>query len=310
MWVDLDQFLQYLQYQRRYSGHTVISYQNDISQFISFAETKLESGKIHPREVDTDLIREFLAALLKNELDRRSIARKLSALKSFFRYLQSKGVTPVNPAAVLSAPKQQKKLPTVLSISEARALMEKPPGDTFEGLRDRAILELLYGSGLRLSELLTLTKTQIDWENEQIKVLGKRQKERILPLGSYARKALRQYLDFRKKELKEFENQSTVFLSKKGKPLYPLAVQKMTRRYMEILSEQEHLSPHVLRHTFATHLLDQGADLLVVKELLGHESLSTTQVYTHVSMDRIKKIYRQAHPRSAKTKPSNNGGPQ
>ncbi len=155
---------------------------------------------------------------------------------------------------------------------------------------------------MRLAELLSLTIEQIDWSNEHIRVMGKRQKERIVPLGRCAKKALLLYWDIRKKELKELANQSTVFLSKKGKPLYPLAVQKMTKRYMEMLSEQAHLSPHVLRHTFATHLLDQGADLLAVKELLGHESLSTTQIYTHVSMERIKKIYRQAHPRSAKSK--------
>ncbi len=140
MWVDLDRFLQYLEYQRRYSGHTVVSYQNDISQFIQFAETKLQSQSIHPREVDTNLVREFLAALLKNDLERRSIARKLSALKSFFRYLQSNGITPVNPATVLSAPKQKKKLPTVLSIDEARRLMELPPNDNYTGVRDRAVL--------------------------------------------------------------------------------------------------------------------------------------------------------------------------
>ena len=172
--------------------------------------------------------------------------------------------------------------------------------DSFRGVRDRAILELLYGCGLRLGELLSLLIENIDFSNDLIRVLGKRQKERLLPLGTYAKKALQKFLNIREKEVEVFENQAIVFVNEKGKALYPLAVQNMTKKYMAKLSEQAHLSPHVLRHSFATHLLDRGADLLVVKELLGHESLSTTQIYTHISMDRLKKVYRQAHPRADK----------
>ena len=198
----------------------------------------------------------------------------------------------------MASPRQDTPLPTVLSIDQARRLMSLPPGDTFEGLRDRAILELLYGSGLRLTELLTLREDGVDLVQEVVRVMGKRAKERIVPLGRHARAALVAYREIRDREINPRPDPSIVFVSAKGKALYPLAVQKMVKTYMATLSEQTHLSPHVLRHSFATHLLDRGADLMVVKELLGHESLSTTQVYTHVSRDRLKQVYRQAHPRS------------
>jgi tyrosine recombinase XerC len=299
MWVELDQFLHYIKNQRQYSRLTIEAYRNDLSQFIEYAEDK-HNRSINAQEVDALLIRNFLGHLLKLGLEKRSIARKLSATKSFFRYLFRNGIIMINPASAVTAPKKEHKLPTVLSIEQARKLMDLPPGDTFEGLRDRAILELMYGSGLRLSETLNLRQENIDFPGEYIRVLGKRNKERILPLGSYAQKALKEYLKIRSEEIEHFEDPSLVFVSIKGKRLYPLAVQSMTKEYMAQLSEQEHLGPHVLRHTFATHLLDRGADLLVVKELLGHESLSTTQIYTHVSMERLKKVYRQAHPRADK----------
>ena len=300
MWDTLDQFLHYLQHQRKYSAHTIESYRNDLSQFFEFWEHQRKAKLREAAQIETLDIRSYLGHLLKLGLEKRSIARKLSSIKSLCRYLFRNGKISLNPASVVSAPKLDRKLPTVLSIEQARELMTLPPEDTFEGLRDRAILELLYGCGLRLSELLQLRLRNIDFSGELIRVLGKGQKERIVPFGRYARQALEAYLHIRAEEVAYPEDPEIVFLNRKGKALYPLAVQKMTRQYMETLSEQAHLSPHVLRHTFATHLLDQGADLLVVKELLGHESLSTTQIYTHVSMDRLKKIYQQAHPRAEK----------
>jgi tyrosine recombinase XerC len=299
MWVELDQFLHYIKNQRQYSRLTIEAYRNDLSQFIEYAENK-NKRSINAQEADTLLIRNFLGYLLKSGLEKRSIARKLSAIKSFFRYLFRNEIIMKNPASVVTAPKKDHKLPTVLSIDQARKLMDLPPADTFEGLRDRAILELMYGCGLRLGEILSLRRDNLDFSNEYIRVLGKRSRERILPFGSFAQKALKDYLKIRNKEIERFEDPSIVFVSIKGKKLYPLAVQSMAKEYMAQLSEQQHLSPHVLRHTFATHLLDRGADLLVVKELLGHESLSTTQIYTHVSMERLKKVYRQAHPRADK----------
>lgn len=298
MWTQLDQFLHYLAHQRRYSPHTGASYRVDLSQFLTFVEDRFDGGPVAPDAVDARLVRAFLAHLLKHGLGKRSIARKLSAIKSFFRYLYRTGTLDHNPAAAVASPRQDTPLPTVLSIDQARRLMSLPPGDTFDGLRDRAILELLYGSGLRLSELLNLREDGIDLAQEVVRVMGKRAKERIVPLGRHARAALVAYREIRDREINPRPDPSIVFVSARGKALYPLAVQKMVKNYMTTLSEQTHLSPHVLRHSFATHLLDRGADLMVVKELLGHESLSTTQVYTHVSRDRLKEVYRQAHPRS------------
>ncbi len=300
MWVELDQFLHYLKHERRYSQYTIESYQNDLSQFIEYSESCFNHHKVHPREVDVTVIRNFLGHLLKMGLQKRSVHRKLSSIKSFFHYLFRNGYIVVNPATVVNAPKREQRLPTVLSIEQARKLMKLPDNDTFEGLRNRAILELLYGCGLRLGELLNLRFENVDLSNEVIRIVGKRQKERIVPLGSFAGQALQQYLEIREQEVHHFEDPSIIFTHENGKKLYPLAVQKMTKELMTQLSEQEHLSPHVLRHTFATHLLDKGADLMAVKELLGHESLSTTQIYTQVSMERLKKVYRQAHPRATK----------
>ena len=298
MWTELDQFLHYIRYQRQYSDHTLLSYRNDMMQFIDFAEAHIDGDGPSPAQVTPRLIRTFLGHLLKQGLARRSIARKLSAIKSFFRYLYRNELIDANPASPVRAPRMDRRLPTVLSIDQARELMTLPPEDTFEGLRDRAILELLYGSGLRLGELLNLTFAQVDMGRDTVRVLGKRRKERIVPLGSFAKNAMARYFVARREMLEQIVDEQLVFLSVKGKRLYPLAVQGMVRRHMMRLSEQLHLSPHVLRHSFATHMLDSGADLIVVKELLGHESLSTTQIYTHVSMERLKKVYQQAHPRA------------
>jgi len=300
MYVEMNDFVRYLEHVRRYSHHTILSYQTDLTQFIQHLQE--EDSDIQPHHIDVRHIKNFLSYLLSLGLQRRSITRKLSTIKSFFRYLFRHGVIEANPASVVQAPKVGKRLPTVLSIDQARKLMTLPSGSTFEGLRDRAILELLYGCGLRLSEVIGLKWQKIDLAADSIRILGKGQKERLVPLGSYAKKALKVYKEKREAHLseRELEGDENLFLSKKGKKLYPLAIQKMVRVNMEQLTEQDKLSPHVLRHTFATHLLDRGADLFAVKELLGHASLSTTQIYTHVSMERLKQVYSQAHPRATK----------
>jgi site-specific recombinase XerD len=205
-----------------------------------------------------------------------------------------------NPIHNIPSPKLEKNLPVVLDENEIRRVLDLPTGDNFESIRDKCILELFYGCGLRLSEVINLKMKQIYLNDNYIRVEGKRNKERILPVGKFAADAFRQYLDARQRLLRELVNTEIVFITDKGKKLYPLSIQKMVTKYLLQISEQEHLSPHVLRHSFATHLLDRGADLLVVKELLGHESLSTTQIYTHVSMDRLKEVYRKSHPRSGR----------
>jgi len=297
-WAEIDQFLHYLRYQRKFSAHTLESYQNDLAQFVEFLEGTKRPNHVSVRTVETNHIKDFLGHLLMLGLEKRSIARKLSSIKSLFRYFLRKGIIKENPAAIIASPKLDKRLPVIIDMNQAGKLMELPSSDTFEGIRDRAILELLYGAGLRLNELLTLQTDNLDFSNDTIRVTGKRDKERILPIGSKAKISLRKYLEARNRAVRSVN--PIVFVNQRGNPLYPLAVQKMVKKYMSRLSEQEHLSPHVLRHAFATHLLDKGADLFAVKELLGHESLSTTQIYTHVSTERLKKVYQQAHPRAEK----------
>lgn len=297
-WAEIDQFLHYLRYQRKYSTHTIESYRNDLTQFMEFMEGSARANHVSVGSVETNDIKDLLGHLLMLGLEKRSIARKLSAIKSLFRYFLRKGLIQENPAAIITSPKLDKRLPVIIDMSQADKLMALPPADTFEGIRDRAILELLYGGGLRLSELLTLRIDNLDFSNNTIRVTGKRNKERILPMGSKAKISLKKYLEASSRSGKSVN--PIVFVNQNGKALYPLAVQKMVKKYMSKLSEQEHLSPHVLRHAFATHLLDRGADLFAVKELLGHESLSTTQIYTHVSTERLKRVYRQAHPRAEK----------
>lgn len=298
MWIYLDNFADYLKKERLYSPHTVQSYRTDLAQFIEYLEDGVFSHQVRPQMVDSDHIKEYVEKLFIHGLNKKSIARKLSTIKSFFKYLKRIQVLEGNPALSVYAPKLDKTLPVVLDEKQARKLMELPPEKSFEGVRDRAILELFYGCGIRLAELIQLKVKQIHLKSNYIIVLGKRNKERIVPLGNYAHDALEKYLKTRNEKIKIFIDPDIVFVNKKGRSLYPLAIQKMVKKYLTQISEQEHLSPHVLRHTFATHLLDRGADLLAVKELLGHASLSTTQIYTHVSMERLKNVYQKAHPRS------------
>lgn len=300
MWTEVDQFLHYLRFERKYSEHTLESYRNDLTQFVEFLETGIGQNNVPSKSVETNHIKDFLGHMLILGLEKRSIARKLSSIKSFFRYLLRREMIPKNPAAIITSPKLDRRLPVIIDMNQASKLMELPPSSTFEGIRDRAILELLYGAGLRLNELLTLRLQNLNFDSETIRITGKRGKERILPMGSHVKSILKKYLAIRDEVVNSIKDPSIIFTDRKGKALYPLLVQNMVKKYMSDLSEQEHLSPHVLRHAFATHLLDKGADLFAVKELLGHESLSTTQIYTHVSTERLKKVYQQAHPRAGR----------
>jgi len=296
----IDLFLKYLRNERRYADLTIRAYETDLSQFVNYLEDDIFGDKVVPSSVDKEHIRAFVEKLYIYGLNKRSISRKISALKSFYKYLQRINAIKHNPLNSIHTPKLEKPLPTVLDENEIRKLMNLPDSESFEGIRDRAFLELFYGCGLRLSELLSLKMKQIHLNDNYIRVEGKRNKERILPLGTPAIKAIQRYLIGRQQVLQEFGNNDFLFINKKGKKLYPLFIQKKVSKYLLRISEQEHLSPHVLRHSFATHLLDRGADLLAVKELLGHSSLSTTQIYTHVSMDRLKDVYRKNHPRSGR----------
>ncbi len=291
-------FLEYLDAERRYSPHTVKSYENDVQQFISYLSGE---GVESLRSVDKKLLRSFLGSLLDQEYSKSSIARKIASLRSFFRFTKRRGLTALNPALTLVSPRPEKRLPTFLDERAIESLFERLDISTPRGRRDAAIMELFYSTGIRRSELVNLRLDEVDLAQKTIKVTGKGSKQRILPLGVQATSALRNYLVDRRELVKRSALSTvpdTVFLSDDGRAISPDKVFTIVQRCIGTVSECQKKSPHVLRHSFATHMLNRGADLRAVKELLGHESLSTTQVYTHVSTEQMKKIYRQAHPKA------------
>ena len=292
----IPQFLRHLSRERRLSEHTCLAYETDLGQFQAFLESRNQGLD----GVDRNVVRAFLGYLHAQGFGRRSIARKLASLRTFFGYLCQVGQLTRNPALQVRPPKQEKSLPVHLNVNEAHRTMDAPNPDSILGVRDRAILELFYSTGIRLRELAGLTLGALDLDGGLVRVSGKGNKERLVPLGKPAQQALRTYLA-RRSELfgdgASSDGADVVFLSRSGKALSPSGVQRRVERHVEAATGRK-LSPHTLRHTFATHMLDAGADLNAVKELLGHASLSTTQVYTHVSVERLKKAYRQAHPRA------------
>ena len=291
-------FLEYLDAERRYSPHTVTSYENDVQQFISYLGGE---GVESLQSVDKKLLRSYLGSLLDQEYTKTSIARKIASLRSFFRYTKRRGLTKLNPAITLVSPRPEKRLPTFLDERAIESLFEQLDISTPRGRRDAAIMELFYSTGIRRSELVNLRLDEVDLAQKTIKVTGKGSKQRILPLGTQATSALRNYLVDRRELVKRSAPSTvpeTVFLSDDGRAISPEKVFTIVQRCIGAVSESQKKSPHVLRHSFATHMLNRGADLRAVKELLGHESLSTTQVYTHVSTEQMKKIYRQAHPKA------------
>jgi integrase/recombinase XerC len=294
-------FLRYLDQERNYSAHTIASYEDDLRNFGEFLARNAGPARTDLRSVTHLVIREFLGSLVEDGFARRSIARKLACLKSFFRYLRKTGIVDSSPTTIVGTPKTERRLPRYLDEQAVARLMDQPDRSTPEGIRDAAILELLYSTGMRLSELLALREADLDFSNGTVKVTGKGRKQRIVPFGTPARDALRQYL-VRRGDLAARAGRhpvpSVLFLSVRGKSMSPKGVNNLMNKYIARVSEIEKKSPHVLRHSFATHLLNRGADLQAVRELLGHESLSTTQVYTHVSVDRLIKIYAQAHPKA------------
>ncbi len=298
----ITQFLQHLRGERNYSPHTLASYEDDLRQFSEFLSRHFSNTVFSLTLIDRITIRSFLNDLIEQDFSRRSIARKLACLKTFFRHLTKTNVVETNPALNIQAPRLTKSLPTVLSENVIEDLLSQPDVTKPEGIRDRAILETFYGTGIRLSELINLQWRDIDFHDGTIKVTGKGSKQRIVPLGRKASAALKEYASARSAIVEpgyRDETQGlTVFITKRGKLLSPKGVNLLMNGYIGKVSEIKKKSPHVLRHSFATHLLDRGADLRAVKELLGHESLSTTQIYTHVSVERLKKIYAQAHPKA------------
>jgi integrase/recombinase XerC len=295
-------FIEYLKSERGYSPHTIRNYESDLRQFCDFITDKkgTEGFELEVGRINYMLIREYVGGLF-NKCSRATIARKLSALKSFFRYLELRGLCLKNPAINISTPKLEKRIPVYLSIDEIFALLNQPNGDRGLGLRDLAIMELLYSSGIRVSELVFLHVEKLDFESRLVKVLGKGGKERIIPFGRRAYAVIKDYLRNTEKIRKKKGYgllKGPLFLNYRGERLSSRSVNRIIKKYSRDSGIMTDISPHSIRHTFATHLLDSGADLRSIQEFLGHVSLSTTQKYTHVSIDRLMEVYDKSHPRS------------
>ncbi|MGE0267718.1 MAG: tyrosine recombinase XerC [Candidatus Omnitrophota bacterium] len=282
----VDKFISYLQIEKNYSPHTILNYRIDLENFLKYI------GDIPFRDVDYQLLRKYLAHLRTFDLKPRTLSRKLSTLRSFFKYLFREGIIKDSPATLLMSPKLDKPLPKFLTEGEMELFIEAPDTKTLPGKRDRAILETLYSTGIRVSELVGLNIIDVDLIGNVAKVSGKGKKERLVPIGNKAVSAIKDYLDHRA------EIPQALFLNKNGTRLTTRGVFNITDKYIKIACGNKEISPHVLRHSFATHLLNRGADLRSVQELLGHVNLSTTQIYTHVSTDKLKKVYDKAHPRA------------
>ena len=282
-------FLQYLTAERNASDHTCLNYALDLSQFFQFLGRQ-RLGTISPLD-----IRRFVAHLSERRHARRTIARKLSCLRSFFRFLCREGTLEHNPAAAIPTPRLERRLPSFLDEGQVTRLLDAPSAEKWQGLRDRAILETLYSTGIRVSELVGLNPNDLDDISGTILVRGKGKKERLCPIGETALRAVRAYTAKRPKRL---HVPFALFVSQKGTRVTVRQVDRLVARYVQLAQLPSTISPHSLRHSFATHLLDRGADLRSVQELLGHASLSTTQIYTHITPQRLKKVYDQAHPRA------------
>ncbi len=289
-------FLTYLRNERNVSPHTLRSYHSDLEQLSTFLGDKELSA------VDHQTLRRFIAHLMQVDVKKSSIARKLSAIRTFFRYLNREGILTSNPARLVATPRREQRLPAVLTADDAIRLMESPtakkPADHDTMLRDRAVLETLYSTGIRASELIGMNREDIDRHDSLIRIRGKGRKERIVPVGTMALDAIDAYLG----RLAGSSDIAAVFFGPSGKRLTARTVQRILENHRKQLGLQQKASPHTLRHSFATHLLESGADLRAIQELLGHASLSTTQRYTHVNLDSLMEVYDKAHPRANKQK--------
>ncbi len=301
---ELDRFIDYMKAVRNASEHTVRGYSADIAQFLDFLAK--EGLNADPAEVDLPAMRRYLARMHRAGISKRSVARKLSSLRSFFKYLLRKGLIEHDPTTGLPSPKLDKKLPKFLRPEQIEELMMAPDIGEPLGMRDAAILEALYAAGMRVSELVGLDLDDLDLSSSEAKVMGKGSKERITMLGRAAQDALVTYLNQGRGKLlpkgEKAMQEKALFLNKDGGRLSARSVNRMLDKYFAHVSDEMKISPHVLRHTFATHMLEHGADLRSIQELLGHSSISTTQIYTHVSKEQLKKVYESAHPRAMEEK--------
>jgi len=294
----LDKFIQYIKFEKRYSPHTVSAYQGDLDQFVHFLNHP-DQTITHPSEITHYQIRNWMVELMNQHLTARSINRKIATLRKYFKFLLQEGLITINPTSKIIAPKIPKHLPTVVEDAKLTRMLDDSEvfGTDFKGVRDKLVVEMLFGTGMRLSELLGIKEPDINVYEGTVKVLGKRNKQRIIPLNNELKQLLLTYNDLKKSE--NFDNNSlTLIVTNKGANAYPKLIYLIVQQYLSHISTQNKRSPHVLRHTFATSLLNNGADLNAIKELLGHANLSATQIYTHNSVERLKSIYKQAHPKA------------
>ena len=291
----LESFINFLNYEKRYSKHTVKSYTNDISQFQSFVLNQYEIEDICL--VQHTHVRSWVVDLMESGVKARSVNRKLSSLKSYFNFLKRSGKLKVNPTSKVIAPKTEQRLPSVIQEEEIRALLDEIVfEENFKGLRDRLVLETLYLTGMRKAELIELKDQDIDFNRKLIKVFGKGKKERLIPVSDTFITLIKTYINARNQhfDLNQF---ATFFIGNSGNKMYPKFVYNLVKRYLSLVSTSDKRSPHILRHSFATHLSNKGAKLNAIKELLGHSNLSATQIYTHNSIEQLKKVYDKAHPK-------------
>jgi len=291
----IELFLKYLQYEKNYSSHTVLSYSNDLNEFTQFIQHNV-SEEFNPLEIHSDMIRQWVVTLMKEGMSPRSVNRKISAVKSFYRFLTKRGMATVNPTKKINSLKTEKNLPLFFKETEMEnALTPCEEDSDFENYRNRLIIAMFYETGIRLSELIEIKDSDIDLSAKTVKVLGKRNKQRIIPFGDRLCNDIIMY-----KQMRDSETKSPVrlFIRKGGEKMYPKLVYQIVHNAMSEQSSLIKRSPHVLRHTFATSILNSGADINAVKELLGHANLAATQVYTHTTFEQLRNIYKQAHPRA------------
>jgi integrase/recombinase XerC len=291
---ELSHFLSYLKYEKNASPLTIKSYKTDLNQLAEYMEERGASF----REIDNVLLRGFLARLQERKNRKSTVARKLAAVRSFLQFWVDKKRLEDNPAKVVSTPKQERPMPSFLSEEEMASFLDLPRSNKALDLRDKAVLELLYATGIRVSELVGISLEDVSFEEGLVRVKGKGKKERILPFGRKAEESLRDYLRLRPSINKGRIDEQALFLNYRGERLTPRSIERIIDKYIRLSALRRKISPHSLRHSFASHLLSRGADLRVIQELLGHESLATTQKYTHLDLAQLLKVYRKSHPRS------------